>query len=311
MRGVVYKSTGSWYLVKTSDGEYIQARIKGIFRLDKLKTTNPIAVGDIVNINHDENNDWVIDEIAERRNYIIRQSPKNRTARHIIASNLDQLVIVATIAQPRTSSGFIDRCLTTAEAYQIPAIIIFNKQDLLREKDLAKLEEYVSIYKKAGYTTLNTSIITKENISEFKQLLTNKTSLIAGHSGVGKSSLINSILPDLDLRTNIISSVHQKGTHTTTFAEMHDLEFGGRIIDTPGIKEFGVLDIEKHELSRYFPDFLPFIPACKYSNCLHINEPQCGIIDALEKGALSFERYKNYCNILEDIDGAMKSWELK
>lgn len=311
MRGVVYKSTGSWYLVKTSDGEYIQARIKGIFRLDKLKTTNPIAVGDIVNINHDENNDWIIDEIAERRNYIIRQSPKNRTARHIIASNLDQLVIVATIAQPRTSSGFIDRCLTTAEAYHIPAIIIFNKQDLLREKDLAKLEEYVSIYKKAGYTTLNTSIITKENISEFKQLLTNKTSLIAGHSGVGKSSLINSILPDLDLRTNIISSVHQKGTHTTTFAEMHDLEFGGRIIDTPGIKEFGVLDIEKHELSRYFPDFLPFIPACKFSNCLHINEPQCGIIDALEKGALSFERYKNYFNILEDIDGAMKSWELK
>lgn len=310
MKGQVYKSTGNWYQVKKQDGQFIQARIKGVFRLDHTRATNPIAVGDFVQLAY-ENGDWLIDAIEDRNNYFLRESPKNRTARHIIAANMDQIIVLACMAKPRTSSGFIDRCLVTAQAYRVPAVVIFNKTDLYREKENNLMHAWMVTYRKIGVEVIQTSVVTEQHIDQVGSILKNKVSLLIGHSGAGKSSLVNKIDPSLDLRTGEISEVHEKGKHTTTFAEMFDLSGGGAVIDTPGIKEFGLLDIEKQELGHFFPEFVSVMHQCKFNNCLHVSEPQCAVIEAVRKGDISEVRYLNYLNMLEDIEEGMEKWELK
>jgi ribosome biogenesis GTPase len=299
MKAVVTKSTGNWYDVKTEDGSMMQCRLKGKFKIDGIRSTNPLAVGDYVMIDTVDG-DTVITDWQPRHNYITRESPKHEHARHIIAANLDQACMVATVAQPRTSSGFIDRFLLTAEAFHIPAFVVFNKQDAFNEKEMKKQKELLLMYKMAGYETISTSIITKENLDTLTNKLKNKTTLLSGHSGVGKSTLINAISPSLDLRMGKISSKHEKGMHTTTFSEMHDLDFGGSIIDTPGIKEFGITDMLPEEVGHYFREFQPLIPQCKFNNCLHEEEPGCVVNKELEAGNIHPERYINYLNILAD-----------
>ncbi|MDZ4845476.1 MAG: ribosome small subunit-dependent GTPase A [Chitinophagales bacterium] len=301
MKGRTLRSTGSWYLVRLDDGRRVECRVKGKFKLDAEKLTNPVAVGDFVSIEfEDTENTAVIGEIFQRTNYISRQSPRQKQARHIIASNLDQAFLVATISHPRTSTGFIDRFLLTAEAYGIPAHLILNKQDLMLGKDLKKQDEVVKIYEQIGYPVHLVAAQTQMGIDALKTLLQNKTTLISGHSGVGKSTLINAIHPLANLKTGVISEYHQKGMHVTTFAEMHELPFGGYVIDTPGIKEFGLLDLEPHEVSHHFREMRELTGDCKFNNCLHVNEPKCAVKQALEERRISEERYKNYLNILED-----------
>ena len=301
MKGKVFRSTGSWYSVKTDEGDFVDCRVKGKFRLDDLNNTNPVAVGDNVMIEFEDGTDTaVISEILPRQNYISRQSPRLKHARHIIASNLDQAFLIATVANPRTSTGFIDRFLVTAEAYHIKCHVIFNKQDILSEKEKVKQEKITNIYEQIGYPVHLVSANTGENIEVLKSLLENKTTLLSGHSGVGKSTLINAIHPDLDLKTSVISKSTQKGMHATTYAEMFALPFSGYIIDTPGIKEFGILDLEPEEVSHYFPEMLPLIGECKFNNCLHLDEPSCVVKEALDQGSICRERYKNYRNIVED-----------
>lgn len=275
--------------------------MKGKFKLEEEKLTNPIAVGDFVTVEFEETeNTAVIAEILPRKNFISRQSPRQKQARHIIAANIDQAFLVATISNPRTSTGFIDRFLLTAEAYDIPAHILFNKQDLLGEKDLKKQEEICTALRQIQYPVHLISAQTKAGMSMLESLLKEKTTLISGHSGVGKSTLINAIHPVANLKTGEISEYHQKGMHVTTFAEMHELPFGGYVIDTPGIKEFGLLDIEPQEVSHYFREMRELVNECKFNNCLHVNEPKCAVKQALQEGKISEERYKNYLNILED-----------
>ncbi len=312
MQGIVTKSTGSWYnvYIQESDKE-ILARLKGIFRLDGIRDTNPIAVGDYVQIENEEG-DYVIAKIEERKNYIIRQSPKHKAMRHIIASNIDQAVIVASISQPRTSNGFIDRFLVTSEAYRVPSIIVFNKIDIYSEKDSKILKEWTDVYRKIGYHVIKTSTYQDIGVKELMDIIKGKRSLFSGHSGVGKSSLLNAIEPSLDLRTNEISSKHEKGMHTTTFSELFRIEsLQAEIIDTPGIKEFGILQMEDYELKDFFVEFLPFLNQCKFHNCLHKNEPECAVVDALKKGEIAFWRYTNYLNILNDLENQTEKWELK
>lgn len=311
MKGIVTKSTGMWYEIFINEEAItIDARLKGTFRLVENKDTNPIAVGDEVNVER-EGSDWVISEIDERKNYIIRQSPKHKYKRHIVASNLDQAIVVASISQPRTSNGFIDRFLVTAEAYNIPSIIIFNKTDLYSVKDKIKLEDWTNTYTEAGYEVLQTSATEDIGIDKLSNAIKDKTTLLSGHSGVGKSTLMNKIDSSLDLRTNVISKKHQKGMHTTTFSELFFIaKLNAGIIDTPGIKEFGVLHIEEHELKNFFKEMVPYLNQCKFHDCLHINEPKCEVINQLENGNISEWRYKNYLNILDDIKNQMKSWEM-
>lgn len=300
--GVVMRSTGSWYTVQTEHNGQIECNLKGKFRIKGLRTTNPIAVGDIVDLKiQDETQTGVIEKIHDRKNYIIRKATKLSSSTHIIAANVDQVVVIASIVKPRTSTGFIDRVLTTAEAYHIPAIIVFNKSDLYQEKHFELLEYFEHSYKNAGYQVIVTSVPDHKNIDVFKEMLNNKTSLIAGHSGVGKSALINSIDPHLDLKVGQISDYHDKGMHTTTFAEMFSLRFGGFIIDTPGIKEFGLVAFDKAELGQRFPEFRSRMQKCKFNNCLHIDEPGCAIVEDLEKGLISPFRYENYLNMLSNI----------
>jgi ribosome biogenesis GTPase len=246
----------------------------------------------------------MITGIEARRNYIIRKSPAKRAHSHILAANIDQALILITASKPRTSSGFIDRFLLTAEAYHIPSILVFNKQDILSAKDLEIQNKFIEIYSKLGYECSLVSSITGDGVQEIKSLLKDKTSLPIGHSGVGKSTLANAIDGKLDLKTGEMSVKHQKGKHTTTFAEMFFLNFGGSIIDIPGIKEFGVVGFEEHEVNHYFPEMAELLPACKFNNCMHINEPKCAVLEALESGEISQERYKNYLSILEDIEEA-------
>jgi ribosome biogenesis GTPase len=310
MKGLVIKSTGSWYEVKADNGDILKVRLKGIFRLDETKDTNPIAVGDKVLVSsEDADNSWVVDKIEERENYIVRSSPKHKGARQVIAANLDQAVLVVTMANPRTSTGFIDRFLITAEANHIPTIIVFNKQDLLDPKTRKK-QEYVSeIYKNIGYQVLFVSSVTGENIDDLKSILKNKTTLVSGHSGVGKSTLMNAVQPGLNLRTNDISKFSGKGMHTTTFAEMHFLNFGGSIIDTPGIREFGIMDFKPEEISHYFVEMREALKDCKFNNCIHENEPGCGVRKAYEARKISEDRYGNYLNIMIDYKANYKHWE--
>jgi len=310
-KGIVVKSTGSWYEVRVSDGTHIRCRLRGVFRLDEKrdKDSNPVAVGDRVQITADHTGEFVISDIEDRQNYIVRSSPKHKGARQVIAANLDQAVLVATINQPRTSSGFIDRFLMTAAAYHIPVVLVFNKSDLCTGKHAAKLQQWVTEYKKIGYEVLQTAVPLQQGIDAFRGVLDNRCSLIAGHSGVGKSTLINAIAPDLNLRTGELSVVHEKGMHTTTFAEMHFLPDGGSIIDTPGIKEFGVTDFEPREMGHYFIEFRQWLPLCRFNNCTHDREPGCAVQDAVERGEIWDERYKNYLNILSDYQEHFKHWE--
>lgn len=300
MRGVVIKSTGSWYTVLTKEGTVLECRIKGLFRIKGIKTTNPIAVGDNVEFEKEEDGKGVIHSIEERKNYIIRKSINLSKQAHIIAANVDQAFLVATLAMPRTSAGFIDRFLLTAEAYHITSSIIFNKVDLF-EKDktlMEDLDNFISIYERIGYKCYKVSATEKIEIDQLKVLTKDKITLIAGHSGVGKSALINAMDKNMDLRVGNISDAHFKGKHTTTFAEMHPLSYGGFIIDSPGIKELGLVDMEKEEISDYFPEMRAIRNNCKFNNCLHLNEPKCAVIKAVEKGEIATSRYNSYLGIM-------------
>jgi ribosome biogenesis GTPase len=304
MQGVVYKSTGSWYLVKTTEQNFVQARIKGKFKIDGITSTNPIAVGDEVGMEMDNENEqvYVISSIHQRRNYINRQSPHRKHQQHIVAANLDQTLLFATLREPRTSQGFIDRFLITSEAYHLPGIIVFNKSDIYRQKELDLFDHLRVIYTNAGYKVFLLSMNTMQGFDPLVQCLHNRITLISGHSGVGKSTFINALLPGLDLRTENVSSWSGKGMHTTTFAEMFDLPSGGAIIDTPGVKEFGLVDISRQELSHYFPEMLRILPDCQFNNCLHLNEPGCAVKDAVRNGFIDADRYISYCTILDSID---------
>lgn len=304
MKAVVYKSTGSWYVVKTETGQVLNARIKGIFKIDDITSTNPLAVGDevIIEKENEVEGTVMITEILPRRNYITRQSPSHKKQHHIVASNLDQSLLFATLRDPKTSQGFIDRFLVTCEAYHIPALIVFNKADLYRKKELEQYKDLQEMYNRVGYTTVLTSLSTGEGIEEVKARLKDKITLMSGHSGVGKSTFLNAIFPGLNLKTQHVSGWSGKGMHTTTFAEMYDLPFGGRIIDTPGMREFGLVDISRQELSHYFPEMARLINDCQFNNCLHINEPGCAVRKAVEEGAIHEERYFSYYKILESIE---------
>jgi ribosome biogenesis GTPase len=305
MIATVYKSTGSWYVVKNAEGSLFNARIKGKFKIDNHTSTNPLAVGDIVNIENEEDiESTIITEIHKRKNYITRSSPHNKNQHHIIASNLDQSLLFVTLKDPKTSLGFIDRFLITAEAYQIPAIIVFNKIDLLNEVDTEKLNWVQNIYEPIGYKVIKTSL--KENIGmlELEKILKDKTSLLSGHSGVGKSTFINHLFPNFNLKTQEVSDWSGKGMHTTTFAEMFDLPGGGKIIDTPGIRELGLYNINKNELAHYFPEMNALLGECQFNDCIHINEPGCAIKKAVSENrdSINEERYFSYLNILESLD---------
>ena len=304
MKATVYKSTGSWYIVQNDEGEIFNARILGKFKIDELTSTNPVAVGDVVNIEteNEQEGSVTITEIADRKNYITRTSPANKYKHHIIASNLDQSLLFATLQEPKTSLGFIDRFLITSEAYHIPSIIVFNKSDLFKAKEETKFEEIKSMYEAIGYKVMKMSIEKNEGVEEVKVLLKDKTTLLSGHSGVGKSSFINIIFPELTLKTQDVSGWSGKGLHTTTFAEMFNLPFGGRVIDTPGIRELGLVDIPKKELSHYFPEMRSVINDCQFNNCIHMNEPGCAVKTAVQNGIIHPERYISYCNILDKIE---------
>lgn len=303
MEGVVVKSTGSWYSVRVSRGEYIQCRIKGKFRMDGIKHTNPISVGDVVDFEMEEGREeGVIHRIHDRKNYIIRKASNLSKQTHILASNLDQAVIVASLVQPATSLGFIDRFLATAEAYHVPAIIVFNKSDVYGEALKDILEDTMNIYQQIGYTVLLCSATNRVGIDELKVLLKDKTTLFMGHSGVGKSTLLNAVEPNLELKTGEISNYSNKGKHTTTFAEMFDLSFGGNIIDTPGIKELGVVDFDKRLVSHYFREMKALVGECKFNDCRHVNEPGCVVMQAVMEGRIREERYASYLSILNNED---------
>jgi len=298
MQGLVIKSTGSWYQVHGEDGQDYDCRIKGKFRIRGIQTTNPIAVGDQVEFEIEPNSaNGIIYKLRDRRNYIIRKSINLSKQAQIIAANLDQAFLVVTLASPRTSLGFIDRFLVTAEAYSIPAVLVFNKLDLFNEDGLAVLDDYKSIYEHIGYPCYTVSALEGTNIPVIEELLKDRTTLFSGHSGVGKSSLINALLPGRSIKTGEISGASDKGQHTTTFAEMHTLPFGGYLIDTPGIRELGVFDIRPEELSHYFVEMRDRLNQCRFNNCRHINEPGCAVLKAVENGEIEMSRYESYLSI--------------
>jgi ribosome biogenesis GTPase len=304
MKGIVYKSTGSWYTVKDEMGNFHNARMKGVLKIDDITSTNPVAVGDLVEMDMESENEGTatISKITERNNYINRQSPRHKHQHHIVAANLDQSMLVATLKEPRTSQGFIDRFLVASEMYHVTPFIVFNKSDLYKTKELAKFEQWKEMYQAVGYKVVLVSATKADNIDAIKELLGNKTTLISGHSGVGKSSLLNVILPEMNLKTGEISGWSGKGQHTTTFAEMFDLPYGGKIIDTPGMREFGLVDIEKQELSHYFPEMRDRLNNCQFNNCLHVDEPNCAIKEAVVNGEIHEDRYVSYVGILDSIE---------
>lgn len=304
MTGIVYKSTGSWYIIKDEKGRFWNARIKGVLKLDDITSTNPVAVGDkvVMDIENDESNTAIVKEIASRHNYINRQSPRHKHQHHIVAANIDQSLLVATLKEPRTSQGFIDRFLVAAEMYHVPAIIVFNKSDIYKKKELDKYDHWKQMYEAIGYKVLLVSAEKKEGLEEIERVLKNKTTLISGHSGVGKSSLMNAIFPGMNRKTKDISGWSGKGQHTTTFAEMFDLANGGQVIDTPGMREFGLVDITKQELSHYFPEMRDKLTNCQFNNCLHYNEPGCAIKQAVADGEIHEDRYISYLGILDSVE---------
>lgn len=301
MKAVVYKSTGSWYKIKRSDGTSTDARVRGRLKTDGLTSTNPVAVGDIVSVTSDNSGDTMITGIDERKNYIIRQSPQNRNLQHIIAANLDQSILMASLRNPRTSTGFIDRFLVVCEAYHIPAIIVFNKSDLYSEKEFKLFTQIKERYQLIGYPVMLISVARKDGLKDFAEILKDKQTLISGHSGVGKSSLINLFVSEVEIKTQEVSGWSGKGVHTTTFAEMYDLPNGGRIIDTPGMREFAIIEIEPVELSHYFIEMRPLLDGCRFNNCKHTEEPDCAVKNAVAEGTISVERYLSYLNILETM----------
>ncbi len=302
MQGTVVKSTGSWYRILCEDGSVADARIRGKLRLQGVNTTNPVAVGDHVLLKHEANTDLlVICDVLPRRNYLIRKSNNLSRQRQILAANLDQAVLVVTLMAPATSTGFIDRFLLTCEAYHVPALLLINKTDMLAGAEAA-LEAFSNLYASLGYPVIPVSAKTGYGIEALHAIMSGKTSLISGHSGVGKSTLINKLIPGLDLKTGAISAAHEKGKHTTTFAEMHFLPGGGSLIDTPGIRDLGVVDLEPREISHYFAEMRPLIAHCRFNNCLHVQEPGCAVIEALEQGKIAQERYYNYLSILNNED---------
>ena len=304
MTGTVYKSTGSWYTVKTDNATY-ECRIKGKFRMKGIKSTNPIAVGDVVDIDIetlDNVTTGIIHHIHDRKNYIVRKSVNLSKQTHIIASNIDQVFLLITLNNPPTLTSFIDRFLVTTEAYSIKTVLVFNKVDTYDDEMLDEIKYLAHIYRKIGYECIGISAATGKNVDKVKAMMKDKVSMFAGHSGVGKSTLVNAIEPDLDLKTKEISKQHSQGQHTTTFAEMFDLSFGAKIIDTPGIKGFGVVDMEKEEVGDYFPEFFALKQDCKFNNCLHIEEPKCAVKEALEHDEVAFSRYRSYLQILEGED---------
>lgn len=302
MTGIVYKSTGSWYTVKTEDGVYYECRIKGKFRIQGIKSTNPVAVGDRVDFDLDKKSDvetGVITHIHPRENYIIRKSVNLSKQTHIIASNIDQVFLLVTLNNPPTFTAFIDRFLVTAEAYGIKAILLFNKIDVYDEEELLEIKYLAAMYRDIGYDCVGISALEGKNLDEIKERMSGKVNMFTGHSGVGKSTLVNAIEPSLDIKTKEISEQHMQGQHTTTFAEMYDLSFDAQIIDTPGIKGFGIVDMEREEIGNYFPEFLALKNECKFNNCLHLQEPKCAVKEALDADELHWSRYKSYQNIME------------
>ncbi|MDQ6471530.1 ribosome small subunit-dependent GTPase A [Flavobacterium sp. LHD-80] len=302
MTGTVYKSTGSWYTVKSEKGDFIECRMKGKFRIKGIKSTNPIAVGDIVDYELEETSDTLtgtIHKIHERKNYIVRKSVNLSKQIHIIASNIDQVFLLITIDNPPTTTSFIDRFLVTAEAYGIEAVLIFNKIDTLNDQTLDDQLYLQHIYQEIGYKCLRISSTENKGVDKLKEMMIGKVSMFSGHSGVGKSTLVNAMEPSLHLKTTVISEQSKQGQHTTTFAEMYDLSFDARIIDTPGIKGFGIVDMEPTEISGYFPEFFKLKDQCKFNNCLHKEEPHCAIKAALERDEIAWSRYNSYLKILE------------
>ncbi|PQB03655.1 ribosome small subunit-dependent GTPase A [Aureitalea marina] len=305
MTGVVYKSTGSWYSVKSETGEFYECRIKGKFRLDGIKSTNPVAVGDHVEFDIETKGDetiGIIRAIADRKNYIVRRSVKLSKQTHIIAANIDQAFLLVTLNNPTTFPAFIDRFLVTAEAYDVPAVLLFNKMDTYSDQDMEEMQYLIAVYRSIGYLCLEITAKDGTGVDQVKDLMRNKVSMFSGHSGVGKSTLINTLEPGLELKTKEISDQHQQGQHTTTFAEMFDLSFDARIIDTPGIRGFGVVEMEKEEVGDYFPEFFKLKSECKFNNCLHLEEPKCAVKAALEAGEIPWSRYRSYLQILEGED---------
>jgi len=302
MQGTVVKSTGSWYRIRQENGAIADARIRGRFRMDGLNTTNPVAVGDKVHcVNETDSDQLVITEIAPRKNYIIRRSNNLSKQRQILAANLDQAALLVTLVAPSTSTGFIDRFLVTCEAYHIPALLVINKCDLLEGSEEA-LDEFAAMYRHAGYEVCMISALNGTGVDALKHRFSEKLTLLIGHSGTGKTTLINKLIPGLDLKTGAISVSHERGRHTTTFAEMHFLSEGGAIIDTPGIRDLGVVDLEPHEIAHYFPEMRALMSQCRFNNCMHVNEPGCAVQSAVENGSLSEERYYNYLSILRNED---------
>jgi ribosome biogenesis GTPase len=314
MTGIVYKSTGSWYTVKTELGETYECRIKGKFRIKGIKSTNPISVGDYVDFELETHNNQVtgvIDNIYDRKNYIIRKSVKLSKQTHIIASNVDLVFLIITINNPPTFTSFIDRFLVTAKAYSIKTVLLFNKIDTYNKETLLEVKYLAATYRKIGYDCIGISAKTGKNIEKVKNLMKDKVSMFAGHSGVGKSTLVNKIEPGLNLKIKEISSQHLLGQHTTTYAEMFDLAFGAKIIDTPGIKGFGVVDMDPEEVGDFFPEIFKLKQGCKFNNCLHIKEPKCAVKKALENDEIAYSRYKSYLQILEGEDQSYRTdnWE--
>ena len=305
MTGVVYKSTGSWYSVKAEDNTFYKCRMKGKFRIKGITSTNPIAVGDVVDFDIEKNtteDTGVIDNIHERSNYVVRKSVNLSKRIHIIASNIDQVFLLITLNNPPTLTGFIDRFLATAAAYHLKTVLLFNKVDTYDSEEFLEVKYLADLYRKIGYTCLGVSALEGKNVDKVKEMMLGKTSMFIGHSGVGKSTLVNTIEPTLDIKTKQISEQHRQGQHTTTFAEMFDLSFDARIIDTPGIKGFGLVDMSPEEITDFFPEFFKLKQHCKFNNCLHIEEPKCAVKEALENDEIAASRYKSYLQIIAGDD---------
>ena len=302
--GLVFKSTGSWYKVRMQDGNFLDCRVRGKLKLSKLKTTNPVAVGDKVMVTADEQHQGtgIIGKIQPRANFVIRKSVHKTEHGHLLAANIDQAVMMATINHPKTSFGFVDRFLVSTDAYRIPSVLLINKTDLHQPEDAALVEELKAIYGDIGVKTYAISVKKGQGLEIFDELLKDKITLFAGHSGTGKSTLMNTLHADINQEVGEVSTFANKGIHTTTFAEMFELENGTMVIDTPGIKELGLIDIGDHELSDYFPEMRALLGKCKFNNCSHTHEPNCAVIDAVENGEIAYSRYKSYLSMLENVD---------
>ena len=311
-KGIVIKSTGNLYHVRAEDGGIITCTLKGQFRIHGIKTTNPIAVGDhVLFIKEPQQPHGLICDIEERKNYITRKSINLSRISHILAANIDSFFLVVSISNPRTPLGFIDRFLTAAESFRIESTLVFNKTDVYSEEDFELLEKLQDLYRGIGYTCLSVSALSKEGLDALQSCMQDKVSFFGGQSGVGKSTIINALDSNLQLTVGNLSEYYKKGKHTTTFAEMFELAFGGYIIDSPGIKEFGLIEYTREEVTHYFPEMLRLLPFCKFKNCTHTHEPQCAVKEAVEKGEIAASRYRNYISIIDNEDIDIKDWMLK